>query len=271
MYLRELLQSLENGPDKLLDRDQYEAYAKRVEFLEALMNEDRLAGPSSPMFRSNVVLKPSSPTSPSRPAASSSVSSSPAASPPSDIPRGPHLAPAAKVEAIASTDAEALVIAKQRHQRVARDELFDTPPAAVSGEKYDAILSKTFSGDVRSRRPAPSSSSSSAQTMEPHEMIREHREMQERMIDSMVDASQMLKAVVNDISSKLARENADIDDAAGILTKNLATTQATNAKMSIFKRQIWGNTWMTWLILLGVCVVFMLMFVFMKIVPKRNP
>ncbi|KAJ1977463.1 hypothetical protein H4R33_006217 [Dimargaris cristalligena] len=100
-------------------------------------------------------------------------------------------------------------------------------------------------------------------------LVAHHRQVQDELTDDLVRMAQALKGNSLAFKDILTQDEKALQEAQEVMGTNQNRLQQQGGRLGTYTRKSWGTTWMTWLMVLLVCLVFILMYLVIRLFPKR--
>ncbi|KAL1916508.1 uncharacterized protein VTP21DRAFT_5699 [Calcarisporiella thermophila] len=101
-------------------------------------------------------------------------------------------------------------------------------------------------------------------------VLQHHRVMQEELTNDLIRMAQTLKANSVAFGDILKRDEKLLEDAQTVLSANLTTLQKENKRLGRYRTQSSKTTMFIWAVMLAVCLLWAVMFVVIRVLPKSK-
>ncbi|KAJ2754519.1 hypothetical protein GGI19_002343 [Coemansia pectinata] len=100
-------------------------------------------------------------------------------------------------------------------------------------------------------------------------LLKSQRATQEELTSDLVQMASVLKKNSEAFGDLIEKDKTVIEETANLLNSNVSGVGKHGARLNKYRKQAWGTTGLTWLMILVVVCVFFVLVLFMRIAPKR--
>ncbi|KAJ1915498.1 hypothetical protein IWQ60_007787 [Tieghemiomyces parasiticus] len=101
-------------------------------------------------------------------------------------------------------------------------------------------------------------------------LLTQHRQVQDELTDDLVRMAQVLKGNSHLFKETLEKDTKTMRDAQEAMGENQTRLARQGTRLGTYSKKAWGTTWLTWSIILAVCLLFMLVYFVIRLFPKRH-
>ncbi|KAJ1951477.1 hypothetical protein IWQ62_006422 [Dispira parvispora] len=142
-----------------------------------------------------------------------------------------------------------------------------TPDSLNTLQEQRRQLFTTADGSIlRQRRYAPEPTDPE----QSERLVQHHRQIHDELTGDLVHMAQTLKGNSLLFGDLLSKDREVLQDAQEVISNNVDHMQKHGGRLTTYSRKSWSTTWMTWLIILVVCLTFIMVYFVVRLFPKSR-
>ncbi|KAJ1650809.1 hypothetical protein IWQ61_008479 [Dispira simplex] len=139
-------------------------------------------------------------------------------------------------------------------------------PLGTLQEQRRQLFTTADGSILRQRRYAPEPTDPE----QSERLVQHHRQIHDELTGDLVHMAQTLKGNSMLFGDLLNKDRQVLQDAQEVISSNVDHMQKHGGRLTTYSRKSWSTTWMTWLIILVVCLTFIMVYFVVRLFPKNR-